>query len=101
MKAKIIKGAELITQICVLSGYRKYEVQDILEVLAVAVAENAKQGYSTHIKGIGVFKPKDGYGISGRSNITGEEFNVVTRNNLSLKIDSLMSNALNGEGNET
>lgn len=97
MKVKTIKGVELVAQICDISGYRKYEVQDMLEALAIVVADNAKQGYATCIRGIGTLKVKQGYCIRGRSNLTGEEYNTLTAKSLTLKIDSIMSNALNGE----
>lgn len=94
-KPKVIQGKELLKQIAQDSGYRIYEIEDMINSLANTIADNANKGYHTCIKGIGTFKPKDGYNISGRSNLTGEEYSTMTRNNLSLKIDGIMGNALN------
>lgn len=99
-KPKVIQGKELLKQLAELSGYRIYELEDVLNSLAIAIADNAKLGYSTHLKGIGTIKFKQGHKIKGISNLTGEEYNTVSRNTLTLKIDSVMSNVLNGEENE-
>lgn len=108
-KSKVIKDKALLRQIAEDSGYRIYEIQDILDCLAICIADNANSGYDTLIKGIGTFRLKPGYNIRGRSNLTGEEYNTLTARSLSLKIDSLMrnkinkqaetNNALNGEEN--
>jgi nucleoid DNA-binding protein len=94
-KPKVIQGKELLKQLAELSGYRIYELEDMLNNLATAIADNAKLGYSTNIKGIGTISYKQGHNIRGTSNLTGEEYNTVTRNTLTLKIDSVMSNILN------
>ena len=94
-KPKVIQGKELLKQLAELSGYRLYEIEDVLNNLAICIADNAKLGYSTHLKGIGTINYKQGHNIEGISNLTGEEYNTTSRNTLTLKIDSIMSNALN------
>lgn len=98
MKVKTIQGKEFLKQLSELSGYRLYEVEDILNNLAIAIADNTKQGYNTCIRGIGTFKAKSGYNICGISNLTGEEYNTMTKNSLSFKADSIMLNMLNNIG---
>lgn len=95
MKPITIQGKELVKQVSIASGYHSYEVQDILTSLAICLAENSKLGYSTCIKGIGTFKVKKGYSIKGKSNLTGENYDTISRNTLSFKVDSIMGNALN------
>lgn len=90
-----IKNKELIKQVAEQSGYHQYEVIDILKALAICIANNTNMGYSTAVEGIGTFSPKNGYNIKGVSNITGKEYNTMTSNTLSFKIDSLMRNTLN------
>jgi len=94
-KQKTIHGKALLKQVAETSGYHAYEVEDILNALAICIAENSKSGYSTCIKGIGTFKVKKGYAIKGKSNLTGENYDTISRNTLSFKVDSIMGNALN------
>ena len=96
-KPKVIQGKELLKQLAELSGYRIYELEDMINNLAICIADNAKLGYSTSIRGLGTINFKQGHKIKGISNLTGEEYNTVSRNTLTLKIDGIMSNALNGE----
>lgn len=97
-KPKVIKDKALLKQIAEDSGYRLYEIEDILNSLAICIADNANSGYDTLIKGIGTFRLKPGYEMTGKSNLTGEEYKTRSKNTLSLRIDSLMSNSLNNSG---
>lgn len=95
MKPKTIKGKEFLRQLSESSEYHAYEFEDMLNRLAICVAENANSGYSTGIAGLGTFKVKEGYCIKGRSNLTGEEYNTKTDKSLSFKVDGVMRNMLN------
>lgn len=97
-KQKIIQGRDLLKHLSELSGYHSYEIEDVLKSLAFCIAESINQGYDVNIKGLGTFKMKPGYNICGISNLTGEEYNTVTKNILSFKTDSTMLNMLNNMG---
>lgn len=96
----MLNNSDLINLISEHSGYYKYEVQDLLQSLAVVLSYAIKEGHEVKIKGLGTFSYKKPRPCNNYSPYTGRYMQVMTKAGCKFKPDKLFSNLLNTPNEE-
>ena len=94
-KQVLIKHKALIAHVSSLSAYPKYQVQDVLNALALAITEALLMNNKVTLEGVGTFSPQKPSLRKFRSILTGVEIEKYTKRSSSFRPDSYLSNALN------
>ena len=94
-QSKTLTNKELINIISENSKYHKYQIEDILHALAVAVSYSLREGYDVKIRGLGTFTPKPPRRITNYSPYSGKHMDKMTKSSCKFKPDTLILNLLN------
>lgn len=94
-KQVLIKQRALIAHVSSLCGYPKYQVEDVLSALSLAITENLLMNNRVTLEGVGTFSPQKPSLRKFKSILTGVEIEKYTKRSSSFRPDSYLSNALN------
>jgi nucleoid DNA-binding protein len=92
---KSISTNKLIALVAASSGYHKYEVADILEHLAVHIAQGIDNDLQVKLEGVGAFSKKESKPRDFKSGLTGKDYSISTKISATLKPDTYLKNFLN------
>lgn len=88
----VIQKKEFVRMLAKKTGYRIYEVEDILHGLAILIGIEIAKGNTVKVKGLGDFIYKKPRKITHYSTMTGKNLDVISKTTCKFKPESVLLN---------